>query len=715
MMVGAIALILVSLNTAVAGADVVKPGPGPSPIAATRIMVVGDSISQGLEGDYTWRYRLKQHLGSAVDFVGRNVGTHRIERMYTTSAPPRFDGAYRPGVSFPDSQHLARWGWSMNAAKDVIGNEVIAYKPDVLLIELGFNDLAFGVGSPEQTLQNLRTLVARARSSTPDIKVVVSSVPQRTPLNNLPQLPATIQSYNAGLPSTLASLSTTQSPVVLANLGAVWQPSTDTYDGLHPNVAGEYKIAKVFADALASQRIGRPFGAIPTSMPADIVPAAPASIDVTREGTDVRVQWSHSFGASGYRLYYRSVTNGQDFQPYVYDIPADGWIEANMPAGHEWQFKAMALRGGIEGGVSPTGTGSAAPLPLVPNVRVVSDRDDPYALKVKWDPVAGADDYKIYAAPGCDLWVPDNSFKLVQWNLGGKTEWRQTFITDDCYNYKIVASRYGAEGVRPSGYTRGTPYVGNLNHLLARNRFWDFPKGDDDQRATMNVGPGKDRGIVVVRGYIRHMGATTSFWDNVSNIIGDRRSWDTNPYASSKIAIAWDTKTGDVSAYAHRSCALGEAWSWEWWNFQCKAAKPIQFVNSAMDVPDSDKSDFNYVTAAKFADGRLVVQVAGLNSWEAIAPSGSPVGFGRINAAISLVPDGETFAADMISDKFPAWEVLRYPRTGTVFADEVGVTGIIGTRDQTTVQDLQGAGYSGCVAVRGEVLTRGVETRPMVC
>lgn len=38
-----------------------------------RIMVVGDSITQGSSGDYTWRYRLWRHLtdrGVRVDLVG---------------------------------------------------------------------------------------------------------------------------------------------------------------------------------------------------------------------------------------------------------------------------------------------------------------------------------------------------------------------------------------------------------------------------------------------------------------------------------------------------------------------------------------------------------------------------------------------------------------------------------------------------------------------
>ena len=45
---------------------------------AIRIMVVGDSITQGVEGDWTWRYRLWEWFKSqniAVDFVGPFMGT----------------------------------------------------------------------------------------------------------------------------------------------------------------------------------------------------------------------------------------------------------------------------------------------------------------------------------------------------------------------------------------------------------------------------------------------------------------------------------------------------------------------------------------------------------------------------------------------------------------------------------------------------------------
>ncbi len=41
--------------------------------SATRVLLFGDSITQGRPGDWTWRYRLWQQLrdtGRPVDFVG---------------------------------------------------------------------------------------------------------------------------------------------------------------------------------------------------------------------------------------------------------------------------------------------------------------------------------------------------------------------------------------------------------------------------------------------------------------------------------------------------------------------------------------------------------------------------------------------------------------------------------------------------------------------
>ena len=62
------------------------------------------------------------------------------------------------------------------------------------------------------------------------------------------------------------TLGTAQSPVTVVDINSPWDYSRDTYDGLHPNVRGEYVIAKAFADAISRDwGLGSSFGSIPAS------------------------------------------------------------------------------------------------------------------------------------------------------------------------------------------------------------------------------------------------------------------------------------------------------------------------------------------------------------------------------------------------------------------------------------------------------------------
>ena len=193
---------------------------------------------------------------------------HSIEGWGTGSKV----GAYRPGLSF-DSAHLAQWGWTAAQAKSVVASNVQTYQPDYLLIALGFNDLAWGYGSPTQTIDNVKSMIDAARSANPSIRVVVSTVTQRSPLGNIPNLPATITSYNQGLAPKVVSWSTSASPVTLADVAGQWSYANHTYDGLHPNVRGEYVFAKTFADVLSTRfSLGAAFGAIPAKVMPEIRP-----------------------------------------------------------------------------------------------------------------------------------------------------------------------------------------------------------------------------------------------------------------------------------------------------------------------------------------------------------------------------------------------------------------------------------------------------------
>nr|MDT0665098.1 GDSL-type esterase/lipase family protein [Micromonospora sp. DSM 115978] len=147
---------------------------------------------------------------------------------------------------------------------------VARFRPDVWSVELGFNDLAFGVDSPQDLVADLGVFVAEARAANPDVMFLVANVTQRTPLPLVPLLPVVIADYNARLAAAVAELNAPDSSVWLVDIDAATDPATDTYDGVHPNGLGEHKIARAFADALSSgPGIGAPLDQAPTASAAD--------------------------------------------------------------------------------------------------------------------------------------------------------------------------------------------------------------------------------------------------------------------------------------------------------------------------------------------------------------------------------------------------------------------------------------------------------------
>src|SRR4029079_17049245 len=144
-----------------------------------RIMLVGDSMTEGSSGDWTWRYRLARYLDAAgvdYDFVGPRTTMLDLasnEHTSTEYVDPTFD-----------QHHFARWGESLhlilneNAAvpEDSIGWAVSTYQPDVVVELLGINDLLFG-SPPQETLDVAHTFVDEVRAAKPDTTLVMSTVP----------------------------------------------------------------------------------------------------------------------------------------------------------------------------------------------------------------------------------------------------------------------------------------------------------------------------------------------------------------------------------------------------------------------------------------------------------------------------------------------------------------------------------------------------------
>ncbi|HEX6523841.1 MAG TPA: GDSL-type esterase/lipase family protein [Streptosporangiaceae bacterium] len=449
-----------------------------------KILVVGDSITNGILGDYTWRYRLWQHLSTTssqnVQFVGHRTGTENIyddpgdlDLVNGNPAPTDnyanpTDGYYNSTV---DSQftcfdcgenHDALWGWTYVLAQNYIGQEVKTYQPNYMLIELGFNDLAFFT-SPSGTLANAKALIDDARAVDPGIKVLIANVVTRVPLPNFPTLNSTIQTYNSDLAAAVPSWSTAQSPVRMADISSGYDPGTMSYDGLHPNWRGEYEIADAFGTALAQDfGLGTVPGAPPSSVPGYTL-TAPSSVDASISATGTLLQWNRVYGVSGYRVYERDITGNPSPLPAFVELPlplpGDHWYAGWGTPGHTYQYEVAAAKGNTESGPS-------APVTItMPNPEPTADpptniTDTPSrgtsSIALSWTAPTGSsydaniDRYDVYwedatqaAACGCSL-IPNVAYPTgTSYTITG-------LIPGDTYDL-AVASHTSDHGEGPWG------------------------------------------------------------------------------------------------------------------------------------------------------------------------------------------------------------------------------------------------------------------------
>ena len=210
----------------------------------TRVLLFGDSITHGRDGDWTWRYRLWQQLQEVgergIDFVGP------ADDLYSES------DAYQDPLF--DRDHAARWGTRLSAPAYAPGELGRVYRPDVVVVELGVNDLRHDA-SPAEVEASMRDTVEELRDAAPGVDVVVVHVPVVT-------VPGAAE-LNRRFDRLAAELDGEDERVLVApaDVGFVPDPAaqgTDSYDGLHPSASGERKIATAVAGALVELGIGLP-------------------------------------------------------------------------------------------------------------------------------------------------------------------------------------------------------------------------------------------------------------------------------------------------------------------------------------------------------------------------------------------------------------------------------------------------------------------------
>ncbi|HEU4322471.1 MAG TPA: cellulose binding domain-containing protein [Roseiflexaceae bacterium] len=234
--------------------------------AATRIMPLGDSIT-GSPG--CWRALLWNKLQSTgytnIDFVG--------------TLGPQGCGVSHDGDNEGHGGFLA-----VNiASQNQLTGWLSATNPDIVIMHLGTNDVWSSI-APSTILAAFSTLVDQMRTNNPNMKIVVAKIIPMNPSSCAACYQRTVD-FNAAIPAWASGKSTAQSPITVVDQWTGFNTATDTYDGVHPNSAGDQKMSDRWYPALAALLSGSPI----TPTPATITPTRTPTATPTRTPTPATI------------------------------------------------------------------------------------------------------------------------------------------------------------------------------------------------------------------------------------------------------------------------------------------------------------------------------------------------------------------------------------------------------------------------------------------
>lgn len=216
---------------------------------ATRVLPLGDSITQGGQGFASWRYPLWFSLAPLhdVDFVGsRSI-------VFGGDVPGNPDVARYPlYYSSFDRDHEGWWGIRTDQIDALAHSAALAARPDIVLVHLGTNDIGqFGASGVSNALANLPRILDHVRAVNPAARFFVAQLVPIGPGTGYFNNAALVDTYNQQLASLAPSWSTSASRVRVVDQNTGFDVATMMQsDGLHPNVLGEDRIAGIWLQAL---------------------------------------------------------------------------------------------------------------------------------------------------------------------------------------------------------------------------------------------------------------------------------------------------------------------------------------------------------------------------------------------------------------------------------------------------------------------------------
>ncbi|MGD1900486.1 MAG: SGNH/GDSL hydrolase family protein [Phormidesmis sp.] len=213
------------------------------------IMPLGASITRGAE------------FGSNGKISNRDLQNgyrdHLSNLLKNNGVKFDFVGSQTNGSGGFDQNHEGHGGWKISQIASNITSWLGQYKPEIILLNIGTNDmLASGitVDSAAQQLSNLIDTIVQLR---PASELIVSSIGPTNPDDLAGSILSTfsqrVDSYNDRVSNIVANKISEGKKVRFADVGNALNSSQDLEaDGFHPNDRGNQKIADVFYGAIDS-------------------------------------------------------------------------------------------------------------------------------------------------------------------------------------------------------------------------------------------------------------------------------------------------------------------------------------------------------------------------------------------------------------------------------------------------------------------------------
>lgn len=217
-------------DAAVAWAANLQAPPPPPPPGGLRIMPLGDSITQGRDGHWSYRRDLAMALtgaGCSYDLVG------------TSNGP-----STGPGSGDFDRDHEGHSGYRTGQILNNLPGYLLGNTPDWVLLHIGTNDVLQGL-SVTKARNKIGKIIDTLRADNPNVGILLAQIIPNRPANE-----AQVVALNDLIAVLAAQKHREASPVILVDHYSGFDTFSHNYDQVHPNDAGEAFMAARWLEAL---------------------------------------------------------------------------------------------------------------------------------------------------------------------------------------------------------------------------------------------------------------------------------------------------------------------------------------------------------------------------------------------------------------------------------------------------------------------------------